>query len=90
MTEPADEIEGEEEGGDLYDPRTFGLCEGDIFTPDTDLLGEALEQLGVMPLAYQSRDGQLYVLIACASGFKWTSIESIGPEKAKPSLRTVQ
>lgn len=87
MSDQPEEVE--EEGGE-YDPRPFGLCEGDIYAADTDLLGEALEALGVVPLAYQSRDGQLYVLMACAAGFKWTSIESIGPEKSKPSLKSVQ
>lgn len=85
MTEDEEiEVEGEE-----YEPRTFGLCDGDTFVPDSDLLDEALQRLGVVPLAYQLRDGQVFVLMASSAGFKWTDIESIG-KTGERKLRPVQ
>lgn len=84
-----DEPEIEEEEGEEYEPRNFLVCEGDVFVPDSDLLAEAMDKLGVVPLAYQSRDGQIYVLIACSAGFKWADIESIGKSE-RPKLRPVQ
>lgn len=83
------EIPDDEEGGDEYVPRGFGLCDGETFVPDVDLLDEALQALGGVPLAYQLRDAQVFVLMACQAGFKWTDIESIG-KATERKLRPVQ
>lgn len=70
--EQAEELDGEE-----YVPTALHVQDSEIGIPDVDLLAEALERHGVCPLAYQARDGQLFVLIAAEAGFKWADIESL-------------
>ena len=84
-----DESQIEDEEVDEYVPQPAQIVDGDCFIPDPEMLASALEAHGVVPLAYQHRDGQLFVLIASQAGFKWTDIESFG-SKPERKLRPVQ
>lgn len=88
MTDESEVPEEEEDGGE-YVPQPAQIVDGDCFIPDPEMLASALEAHGVVPLAYQHRDGQLFVLIASQAGFKWTDIESFG-SKPERKLRPVQ
>jgi hypothetical protein len=88
MTDESEVLE-EEEDGDEYVPQPAQIVDGDCYIPDPEMLASALEAHGVVPLAYQHRDGQLFVLIASQAGFKWTDIESFGM-KPERRLRPVQ
>lgn len=89
MTDESELPDEEEEGDDTYVPTSTTIVDGDVYIPDTDTLHAALEALGVVPLAYMHREGQMYVLIASQAGFKWADIESFG-SKPERRLRPVQ
>lgn len=80
-----DESQIEDEEVDEYVPQPAQIVDGDCFIPDPEMLASALEAHGVVPLAYQHRDGQL----SSQAGFKWTDIESFG-SKPERKLRPVQ